>query len=293
MALGAWLVPDRRFRLVMWTLFALIVGSMAVAAAFDSKVVAALTPWRASVLLMPLSLAVIVARGTTWILARGPQRENRLLIGCTVIALAAVALGISRTAERWSEYADAGSMPPIRWIQDHDERQELYLVPVQDSDFDRFRLETGQPILVNWKTHPYKDVEVLEWHQRLQEAERFYSAGTAHEACKQLARLSERYGVSVVVYAINQTTGEPTHIQSIDGHGTQLRTFAIDPSGRLLVAASIIPLPVRDGDKVTTLSAGLTVCRVGADGKLDFVRKYDVEASAQRQQFWSGMVTLA
>jgi len=203
MALGAWLARDRRLGLVMWVLFALIVGSMTVAVALDSDVVAAVTPWRASVLLMPLSLAVIVARGTTWILARAPQRESRLLIGCTLIALAAVALGISRTAQRWSEYAAAESMPPIRWIQDHDERPELYLVPVRDSDFDRFRLETGQPILVNWKTHPYKDVELLEWHQRLQEAERFYSAGSAREACEQLARLSERYDVSVVVYAIS------------------------------------------------------------------------------------------
>src|SRR5882762_286077 len=64
---------------------------------------------------------------------------------------------------------------------------------------------------------------------------------------------------SVVVYAINQTTGEPTHIQSIDGHGTQLRTFAIDPSARMLVAASIQPLPVRKGNSIENISAGLSV----------------------------------
>jgi hypothetical protein len=97
---------------------------------------------------------------------------------------------------------------------------------------------------------------------------------------------------SVVVYAINQTTGEPTHIQSIDGHGTQLRTFAIDPSARMLVAASIQPLPVRKGNSIETLSAGLVVYRIGADGKLAFVRKYDVDVGT-KTQFWSGMVTLA
>jgi len=98
---------------------------------------------------------------------------------------------------------------------------------------------------------------------------------------------------SIAVFSIDQTTGEPTLIQSIDGRGVQLRTFGIDPSGRMLVAASVVPIQVREGFRVGTLSAGLMVYRVGSDGKLDFARKYDVEATNQNQQFWSGMVTLA
>ena len=43
---------------------------------------------------------------------------------------------------------------------------------------------------------------------------------------------------SIAVFSINQSTGEPTLIQNIDGRGTTLRTFALDPSGRMLVAAS-------------------------------------------------------
>ena len=34
-------------------------------------------------------------------------------------------------------------------------------------------------------------------------------------------------------FAIDQTTGEPTLMQNLDGRGLQLRTFGIDPSGRL------------------------------------------------------------
>jgi 6-phosphogluconolactonase len=98
---------------------------------------------------------------------------------------------------------------------------------------------------------------------------------------------------SVAVFAIDQSTGEPTLIQNIDGRGVQLRTFGIDPGGRMLVAASIMPVPVREGFSIGTLTAGLMVYRVGSDGRLDFVRKYDVEATRESQQFWSGMVTLA
>ena len=96
---------------------------------------------------------------------------------------------------------------------------------------------------------------------------------------------------NVAVFAIDRQTGEPTLIQTVDGPGNHLRTFAIDPSGRLLVAATIGPLPVRDGNAVKTLSAGLFVYRVGDDGKLAFVRKYDVD-TGDHMQFWSGMLTL-
>jgi 6-phosphogluconolactonase len=33
--------------------------------------------------------------------------------------------------------------------------------------------------------------------------------------------------------------------------------------------------------------------RIGDDGKLTFVRNYEIDASAKKQQFWSGMVALA
>lgn len=97
---------------------------------------------------------------------------------------------------------------------------------------------------------------------------------------------------SVAVHAINPTTGEPRLIQNIDGRGVQLRTFGIDPSGKILVAGSVVPAKVREGFQTGTLSAGLVVYRIGEDGKLDFIRKYDVDATNDKQQFWTGMVTI-
>jgi len=96
---------------------------------------------------------------------------------------------------------------------------------------------------------------------------------------------------SVAAFSIDQDTGEPRLMQNIDGRGIQLRTFGIDPSGRMLVAASIMPLPVREGDSVGTLAAGLTVFRISSDGRLELVRKYGID-TGDRLQFWSGMVAL-
>ena len=97
---------------------------------------------------------------------------------------------------------------------------------------------------------------------------------------------------NVAVFAIDAKTGEPSLIQTSEGFGIQLRTFGIDASGRLLAAANIKPLLVREGSSIKTLSAGIMVYRIAEDGKLGFVRKYDVD-TRKGQQFWSGMVTLA
>jgi 6-phosphogluconolactonase len=97
---------------------------------------------------------------------------------------------------------------------------------------------------------------------------------------------------NIAVFVIDAKTGEPTLRQTIEGYGIQLRTFGIDPSGRLLAAASIKPLLVRDGTAVKTLTTGVMIYRIADDGKLTFVRKYDVDTS-KGQQFWSGMVALA
>jgi 6-phosphogluconolactonase (cycloisomerase 2 family) len=98
---------------------------------------------------------------------------------------------------------------------------------------------------------------------------------------------------SIAVYTIDAATAEPRLIQNIAGRGVQLRTFGIDPSGKILIAGSVIPAKVREGSRTGVLTAGLMVYRIGDDGKLDFVRKYDVDATNEKQQFWSGMITLA
>jgi 6-phosphogluconolactonase len=97
---------------------------------------------------------------------------------------------------------------------------------------------------------------------------------------------------TLAVYSINQSTGEPTPIQHVDTRGIHCRTFHIDPSGRMLVAAHNVPVLVRDGGDVKTVPACLSVFRIGADGQLDFVRKYDVDTRDQIM-FWMGMVALS
>ena len=97
---------------------------------------------------------------------------------------------------------------------------------------------------------------------------------------------------SIAVFSIDPETGEPTPIQHADPQLSHVRTFSFDPSGKLLVAGSIQGRDVRDGDAVRHLPAGLSVFRVGDDGHLTFVRKYDVDTDEGRLQWWTGFVDL-
>lgn len=96
---------------------------------------------------------------------------------------------------------------------------------------------------------------------------------------------------SIAVFAINQDTGEPTLIQNMDTHGIHVRTFALDPSGRILVAGNMMEMAVREKDGMKTVPASLAVFRVHGDGKLEFVRKYDLNVG-NRNLFWMGLVPL-
>ena len=96
---------------------------------------------------------------------------------------------------------------------------------------------------------------------------------------------------SIAVFAIDQTTGEPTRIQSIDPQTHHVRTFSIDPSGRLLLSASIRDMWVRDGNEVRVAPAAMSVFRIGDDGKLTFVRKYEAELGG-KLQWWAEIVAL-
>lgn len=96
---------------------------------------------------------------------------------------------------------------------------------------------------------------------------------------------------TVAVFRVNEHSGEPTLIQTIDTQSFHCRTFSIHPDGKMLVTAAVETLDVRNGDAVKTVPAALSVFSVAADGRLAFVRKYDVDIGNDAM-FWCGMVRL-
>jgi 6-phosphogluconolactonase len=96
---------------------------------------------------------------------------------------------------------------------------------------------------------------------------------------------------NIAVFAIDQTSGEPTLIQNVDVRGVYPRTFALDSTARMLVVTNNEPKLFRDGADIKTIPANIATFRIGSDGKLTFANSYEVETKGDTQ-FWSGMVTL-
>jgi hypothetical protein len=97
---------------------------------------------------------------------------------------------------------------------------------------------------------------------------------------------------SLVVYAIDASSGEPTPIQHIDTGSIHVRTFSLHPNGRLLIAATITPVPVREesGD-IRLRPAAILVYRVGDDGRLALARTYEVDTRGT-VMWWSGILSV-
>jgi 6-phosphogluconolactonase len=92
----------------------------------------------------------------------------------------------------------------------------------------------------------------------------------------------------IAVFKINLRTGQPSLIQNVDTQGFGPVEFAFDPSGQFLVIANMMRMWVSDQGSPRSVSPSLAIFRVHDDGKLEFVRKYDVE-SGDRALFWMGV----
>jgi hypothetical protein len=234
MTVGTLLVTHKPLRAVMGALWLLTVGSVVGLAIFPQSTLEAITPWRASVVLMPLALTVIGARCATWVAERSPVaadgsgrlRNRAVALLCVIVTIAALGTSIGRQQRRVDEYRATASMPVIALAKAGAAPGQRYLVPPREQDFDRFRLETGLPIVVNWKTHPYKDTELLEWLKRYNAVAAFYAAADSTTACRTLAGLASAHALTHAIV--------PTHHVVLAAPCVEIRATRSTPAYVLL-----------------------------------------------------------
>lgn len=119
-----------------------------------------------------------------------------------------------------------------------------------------------------------------------------YVSNRAHDTDEVDGQKVFNGGVNdITVFSVDQTTGEPTLIQHAETYGIFPRTFGIDPTGKVLVAGNEDPLLVREGDKIVKVLPSLVTYKIGDDGKLTFVKKYDHKDNGE-VCFWIGVERL-
>jgi hypothetical protein len=180
--------------------------------------------------------------------------------------------------------------PTQPWLYVSDERQSrLYMFRMPDERIEATAAYTRDTLADRANVQPRQLAGTIHVHP----GGRFvYVANRADHKIEFRGRKVFGGGEnSIAVFGIDARTGEPTLMQHADTHAYHVRTFAFDPSGKIMVAASIKPIAVRDGDEIRSVPAALSLFRVGDDGTLQFVRTYDVGA-AGRTHYWMGIVGL-
>lgn len=165
-----------------------------------NQALALLFPWRLSILIVPLSTTLILAYLVDRVFdtqAAKPAYRNRLinLLSTSLLFLVVLVGGI----RFWLELARQAEEPELAlysYVYTHKSQDDIYLIPVK---MQNFRLETGASIWVDFKSIPYKDSELLEWHRRLRLAEQFYD----YADCALLTRLASQERISHVVLPLN------------------------------------------------------------------------------------------
>ena len=102
-------------------------------------------------------------------------------------------------------------------------------------------------------------------------------------------RVSNGAENTIAVFAIEPQTGEPTLVQTIDTHSIAVRTMALPPDGRTLIAANTAPGRIRTQGRLETVPAALTLYYIEDDGRLTFKSKLDVDTRGETM-FWCGVV---
>jgi 6-phosphogluconolactonase (cycloisomerase 2 family) len=94
---------------------------------------------------------------------------------------------------------------------------------------------------------------------------------------------------TIAAFSIDPSSGEPSLLQIADTRGICPRTFALDPTGRVLIAANMKPMMVRAGGEIQRVAASLAVFLVNEDGTLTYVRKEDIEVGQVAME-WMGIL---
>jgi len=184
-------------RLILFVLFPAMLLSI-IQWMTGNATLALLFPWRISVILVPLSAAVISGRILVrlddthqgWLESRPKEIA---VLSVTAIVVLCILGGVRFVLELGQQ-----PLPSERALFDSisksRQHSQVYLIPIKMQDF---RLATGEPAYVDFKSIPYRSEDVLEWYRRIQVAEEFYRRG--FRSCNSFEQLVSHEGITGVI----------------------------------------------------------------------------------------------
>jgi hypothetical protein len=206
----------RLFPILVWPFGVAALGTLAQVLT-GSEALALLFPWRISTWLVPLSVGVILIRSSepiwAWLSKRVPAKT--IMAASMVLAVALAGAGLAKSIREYRQVMAWSDRPMMSYVAENKASGEVYLIPL---DMQDFRLVTGAPAYVEFKSIPYKDVDVLEWYRRVGLAGKLYRAAFKRVGCEIVVDLSLE-GVTHVVLPYDHTIKNCSNLKKQYGDG--------------------------------------------------------------------------
>jgi hypothetical protein len=194
MLLGLLAVRRTRLFIPLGVTYLLVAVGTGLVALTNNSTLSLLFPWRVTAVLIPVSTALIFARAAR---LPTPVFVRALLVGVVLLCAGG---GLFVMTEALGYREPEAENPALQYVAETQRPNELYLVPARFPkpsttrgvysntfakppdpskpvffEMARFRLFTQAPVYIDFKSIPYRDTEVLEWHRRVGNAERWFT----------------------------------------------------------------------------------------------------------------------
>lgn len=190
---------SRRFGLFLPVMLLTVIGlALTVVQILSNSLwLAMLMPWRVSVVLVPIATTLLLSWGLH-LLRRSPDGLPRLAqASAWLVALA----GVVAFLILLNRQANDVEQPVFQEVVDQLTPGQIYLIPPK---LQGFRLRTGAPAFVDFKSIPYKDREVLDWFERVRLAQFFYRDDPSSIDCGLLESIRTRETITHVILGAAQ-----------------------------------------------------------------------------------------
>ena len=180
----------------------------------NSNTLALLFPWRATILLVPLAMTILLALLVDWLFRPRQAFQfsafflKALPWFCAVLIAALAAAGILRSSHDLTVKQEAPEQPLYSFVAENKASGQVYLTPLKMQDF---RLATGAPAYVDFKSIPYIDSAVTQWSSRVLMAGEFYQ----HPDCPSLLKFLQQAQVSDIILENTQKKLKCTGVTQI------------------------------------------------------------------------------
>ena len=180
----------------------------------DNNALALIYPWRISVLLVPISTSLLIAFLVTNIYERWKtdwENQKRWLNPTGIIILSLlIIIGIIRFQLECNRQQINEEFAMMAYVAEDKSPGDLYLVPAKMEDF---RLATGAPVFIDFKSVPYRDTDVVEWYRRVRLANTFYTG--KKDPCEALPVFATREEITHIVLQTGDRAGTCPDIKPV------------------------------------------------------------------------------